>query len=308
MLKSTSLFVWIIGLAGCMPEPYQATAPPREGRIQLIVRVDDVGLLHTTNEVARQLLDFSIATDFSLVVNTGWFGEAVNLFRGRPGRSTGVQLTLSAPWRFFKWAPLTRALPERTFTDGFGFFHPQLPVLGNHRLFRDKTSRDSLFVLQEFRAQLRRAVSAGLEIAYLHYPSHQALFPPWMRDILEQLAYEFQIGITGYFGAVPVSLPRPPEVRTAQDMEKALIRLLNRLTPGRWVLAVPAGERTSEFYAAGLPDTTEIRYRSNLVRALRSNAVLALSVERGIELVSYRQLLEQAGLWRRPFTSKTNHP
>lgn len=295
------------GLAACMPEPYQATPPPREGTIQLIVRVDDIGLLHTTNEVARRLLDSSIVTDFSLVVNSGWYGEAVSIFRGRPGRSVGVQLTLTAPWRFYKWSPLTLAGRNSPLLDGFGFFRPQLNLNANHAVLNSTNgARDSLWVIREFRAQLRRAISAGLEVAYLHYPQHLDLHPPYLRNILEQLAYEFQIGITGYFDATPVMFPTTAQRAEPEKIEQELVGLINRLTPGRWELALPAADTTPEYYAAGAADSTEVRLRAHRIRALQSNIILALCMERGIELVSYRQLLEKAGLWRRPYTSKSD--
>ena len=181
---------------GCIPEPYYATPPLREGKIQLIVRVDDVGILHTTNQVAQSLLQNSIATDFSVVVNTNWFPEIANILRQEPDWSVGVQLALGSPWQNYKWSPLSREPIAEFLWDPMGYFKPSFSPLQDHGL-------DSLAVIREFRKQVQKARRAGLDIAYLHLPTPARAYPAWMTHILEQLAFDFQVGITGYFDERP---------------------------------------------------------------------------------------------------------
>ena len=278
----------------CAPQPYHATPPPKEGTIELIVRVDDVGLLHATNAAALALMEASVATDFSVVVNTGWFPEIARALAARNDVSLGVQLTLTSPWRHFRWGPVSTAPVAQLLRGPDGFFPPVFAALQNH-------GSDTLAVITEFRAQIERARRAGLTLTYLHFPQPRAAFPTWMTSILETLAREYRLGITGYFDARPT----PPIFgATAEAVKAALIDVLNGLTPGRWVLAAPAGDDSPEMQHAGLPDSTGAAYRKHVMRALRSNVVAALCVERGIERVSYRDLLCRAGLLEKQITQK----
>ena len=278
----------------CAPQPYHATPPPKEGTIELIVRVDDVGLLHATNAAALALMEESIATDFSVVVNTGWFPEIARGLAARNDVSLGVQLTLTSPWRHFRWGPVSTHPAVQLLRGPDGFFPPVFATLQNH-------GSDSLAVITEFRAQIERARQAGMTLTYLHFPQPREAFPTWMTPILETLAREFRLGITGYFDARPTP---PISGATAEAVEAALIDVLNGLTPGRWVLAAPAGDNSPEMRAAGLPDRAGAVHRQHLMRALRSSVVAALCVERGIQLLSYRDLLHRSGLLEKQMTQK----
>jgi len=298
MLKHL-LCIMLIGLLayaiGCTPEPYQATAPPREGEILLIVRVDDVGLLHSTNLAAQSLFENSIATDYSIAVTTPWFSEAAAAFRQHPELSVGLQLTVTSPWKNYKWGPVSPSTTLATFLDPVGNFWPTYDRALN-------SPTDSLALISEFRAQVQQALAAGLDIAYLHFPVQGGQVPRWVWNILEHLAWEYQVGITTYLDETPTE---PISGKNAREIEKSLVGILNSLKPGLWVLETEAGERTPELYGAGFADTTEISYRANVMQALRSNIVAALCAERGIKLVSYGKLLQDAGLWHHKPASKT---
>ena len=289
------LFGLLIYSTGCMPEPYEATAPPREGEILLVVRVDDVGLLHSTNLAAQSLFENSIATDYSIAVTTPWFSEAAAAFRQHPELSVGLQFTITAPWKNYKWGPVSQGAKLATFLDPIGNFWPTYDRALN-------SPTDSLALITEFRAQVQQALAAGLDLAYLHFPVQGGQVPRWVWNILEHLAREYQVGITTYFDETPTA---PISGKNAREIEKSLIDILNGLEPGLWVLETEAGEPTPEFYGAGFADTSEITYRANVMRALRSNIIAALCAERGIKLVSYRKLLQDAGLWHRKPASKT---
>ncbi len=278
----------------CASEPYYAEAPPRQGTIELIVRVDGVGLTHASNLAAADLMQKSLATDFSVVVNTPWFAETAALFNENKHKSVGVQLTLTSPSPLYGLRPVHAFTSPTNLVSPEGYFYTSFAELLVNGL-------DSLETITELRAQIHKAMAAGLEIGYIHFDEPVVLAPDWFGKILEQLAYEFQVGITGYFDERALPLPRGKRFRY---IEMAMIDQLNVLSPGRFSMAVPAVSRETEIYAATSEDSSRIGYLDDVKKVLKSDIVAALATERGIRLTSYRDLLIRAGLWRDRVTLK----
>ncbi len=290
ILFSACAVLWL----SCASEPYYAEAPPRQGTIELIVRLDGVGLTHASNLAAADLMQKSLATDFSVVVNTPWFAEAVALFDEHKQKSVGVQLTLTSPSPLYGIRPVHPFSSPTNLISPEGYFYTSFAeVLVN--------GLDSLETITEFRAQIHKAMAAGLEVGYIHLGEPIALAPAWFRAILEQLAYEFQVGITGYFDERELPLPQGKRFRY---IEMAMLDQLNVLSPGRFCIAAQAVARHAEQFAATAEDTARIGYLADINRVLKSDIVAALAAERGIALTSYRDLLVRAGLWRDRVTLK----
>ncbi len=156
-----------------------------------IVHADDVGMCHAANIGAFEALDNGPATCGSVMVPCAWFAEAARMARDRPDIDLGVHLTLNAEWEAYRWGPVLgrSAVPSLCDADG-----------GLLRTTAETAEKaDPLHVEAELRAQIERALEAGIDVT--HLDSHMGTcFAPRFAEIYARLAREFEL---------PVFLLRP---------------------------------------------------------------------------------------------------
>src|SRR5262245_24685032 len=144
-----------------------------------VIHVDDVGLCAAANAGALDALA-GAATCASVMVPAPGFAQIVALARARPELDLGVHLTLNAEWEAVRWAPLCAA-PGLCDPEGMLWRTPEQTVAH---------ASDSE-VRAELRAQLERALDAGIDVTHLDAHMGTALDPRFARAYVE-LAFEFR--------------------------------------------------------------------------------------------------------------------
>jgi predicted glycoside hydrolase/deacetylase ChbG (UPF0249 family) len=158
-----------------------------------IVHCDDIGMCHAANQGAFQALRRGPATCGSLMVPCPAFPEAAELARASPGIDLGVHLTLNAEWPGFRWGPVAGAAEVPSLLEADGTFL--------------RTTRETLeraqpeHVESELRAQIERALTAGIDLTHLDAHMGTALLPP-LGTIYAKLARDYRL---------PVFAVRPDE-------------------------------------------------------------------------------------------------
>ena len=158
-----------------------------------IVHCDDIGMCHAANQGAFQALRRGPATCGSLMVPCPAFPEAAELARASPGIDLGVHLTLNAEWPGFRWGPVADAAEVPSLVEADGTFL--------------RTTRETLerakpeHVESELRAQIERALTAGIDLTHLDAHMGTALLPP-LGTIYAKLARDYRL---------PVFAVRPDE-------------------------------------------------------------------------------------------------
>jgi predicted glycoside hydrolase/deacetylase ChbG (UPF0249 family) len=168
-----------------------AAAPP--GAPRLIVRIDDIGFCHAANMAAKRVLEEGVATSVSVIVNTAWLEEAVELLRKHPEVSVGVHLTLNSEWKEYRWGPVLPYSEVPTLVDADGNFFPS-----QQAFFANKPKPAE--VEKELRAQIQLALRKGLNVAYVDFHMGTAMATRELQEVVERLAKEFGLGISQYFG------------------------------------------------------------------------------------------------------------
>ena len=69
---------------------------------QILIRCDDIGMSHSVNMAAKQVLDAGFPVSMSVMVPCSWFTEAVDLLKQYPNVSVGIHLTLNAEWKNYR--------------------------------------------------------------------------------------------------------------------------------------------------------------------------------------------------------------
>ncbi len=259
--------------------------------VQLAIRCDDVGMCHSGNTAVRKLIATGIPFSASVMVACPWFLEAAEILRDQPQVSVGIHLTLNSEWEHYKWGPVLGRSRVPSLVDDNGHFHATEAAFaaGNPDLGE---------VEMELRAQIERARRAGLRVDYLDYHMLTAVSTPELRTIVERLATDYGVGLAMYFNERSASLwDIAPDKKFA-----TLLDIVGRLLPGRpTLLVMHLGLETPEMSALVDVNNPQDPYRVAKHRqaeldALTSPAFRQAISARGIELVTYREIIEQQGL------------
>jgi predicted glycoside hydrolase/deacetylase ChbG (UPF0249 family) len=239
-----------------------------------IVHVDDVGMCQATLPAFAELLAAGTVTAGSVMVPCPWFPEAAAWCRANPAADVGVHLTLTSEWSGYRWGPLSTRDPASGLLDDDGFFH-RLPSAVHEQASLDAVGR-------ELRAQLDRAVAAG--IAVTHIDSHMyALFHPRLLPLYLGLAAERRLPalIHGDAGVDHLKVLR---LDGAEDSMAYVKDVFSELKPGLTQLLLHPAIDTPELRAV----TPGWRARVAEYEIFRSAELQRFLRSCGVELRGYR--------------------
>ncbi len=268
--------------------PALAAEPP----IRLIVRGDDMGSSHASNEAVVRCYRDGLMRDVELMAVGPWFPEAARLLRENPGLDVGLHLALTSEWDNVKWRPLTSA-PSLVEPDGT--FHPMIwpgPHYG-----KDRALKEQPWKLDEIERELRaQIVLTKREVPQLsHLSDHmgfQALGPE-VQALVKRLAVEHGLDIEPEaLGVKWVGWDGKP-VTPAEKVE-SFLRVLGGLTPGTWLFVDHPALDTPEMRATGHVGYENVALdRQGVTDAWTSPAAKEIAARRGIELIGYKDLLKK---------------
>jgi predicted glycoside hydrolase/deacetylase ChbG (UPF0249 family) len=257
---------------------------------QLLIRCDDVGMSHTVNLAVRKLIASGVPFSTSVMITCPWYLEAVEVLKANPEIGVGIHLTLNSEWQHYKWGPVLGAARVPSLVDANGHFYASEADFA-------AADVDLAEVEMELRAQIERALRAGLRVDYLDYHMLTAVSTPELRAIVERLADEYSLGLSRYFGEASVSI-------WDADPEDKLSRLLDHVQnaqPGLNLLVIHLGMETPEMSAMVDLNNESDPYRVAIHRqaeldAMTSPAFRAAIEEAGIELLTYKNIVRELGL------------
>jgi predicted glycoside hydrolase/deacetylase ChbG (UPF0249 family) len=256
-------------------------------------------MCHSVNVAAKQVLETGIPVSLSVMVPCPWFSEAVEMLKQYKNVSIGIHLTLNSEWKQYRWGPVSGAQAVPTLIDSVGNFFPsRAKLFGNNPKLSE--------IETELRAQIEKAIHAGLKIDYLDYHMGAAVQTLETRAIVEKLAAEYKLGISRYYDEVGVEgwYFASPDHKLDSMMEK-----LKTLQPGGTKLfVIHVGLDTPEMNA--MEDLNPFgpkemsRHRNGEREALLSPAFQQLLHDSKYRLINYRMLIEEKGPdgMRRPAT------
>lgn len=151
-----------------------------------IVHVDDLGMCHAANEGGFEALVRGPATCGSVMVPCPWFVEAAERARRQPELDLGVHLVLNSEFARYRWGPVAGRSAVPSLLDEEGF----LPRTSLETLRRAKPEEVEI----ELRAQLERALEAGIDVTHLDSHMGTCFFPPFL-DVYARLARDFELPV-----------------------------------------------------------------------------------------------------------------
>jgi hypothetical protein len=167
----------------------QAVTGDENGRA-VVLHVDDVGMCHGANVALVELSRSGGVTCGSVMVPCPWFREIASEAAADRTLDVGVHLTLTSEWPQYRWAPLTTHSRASGLIDYQGYFPRNCLALREHLHVEAAEI--------ELRAQIDRAIDAGIDVTHLDTHMGAALVPELV-DVYVRLAMDYRL---------PVLLPR----------------------------------------------------------------------------------------------------
>lgn len=256
--------------------------------IEIIFRGDDIGSAQAINEACLKTYKEGIVRSVEIMVPGAWFLQAAKMLNENPGLDVGVHLVLTSEWENCKWRPLTYC---PTLTDENGYFYPM-----NHQR-NDFPPKTGLFdqnpslqeIEQELRAQIEMAKKHIPHISHLSCHMGSARISPEVKMVTEKLAKEYNLPLeTENMGSIGRF---KTEDNTPEKKEAALLEMINKLKPGRYLFVEHPGFDTPEMRALGHINYWNVAEdRAAVTYAFTSKKVQELIKKKGIKLISYKNL------------------
>lgn len=282
MRKLLLLFISVISLL-----PVKAQTE----KIPLLFRLDDIGMCHSVNMAAKEVLETRMPVSMSVMVPCPWFTEAVEILQQYPHVSVGIHLTLNSEWKNYRWGPVAGVTMVPSLVDSLGHFFPS-----RSKLFANNPKLEEIET--ELRAQIEKALKAGLKLDYLDYHMGAAMQTPETRAIVEKLAAEYNLAISRYYDEVDVEGGYAAPVANKLD---TMLKKVTNLQPGGTKLFVvhigldePEMAAMEDLNPSGPKDMS--KHRQAELRALLSLPFQELIYNDRYRIVNYRMLNEEKGL------------
>lgn len=152
----------------------------------LIIHCDDVGMSYANNEGAREALEYGLVTSVSVMMPCPWVPGWLAYMQEHPNVDTGLHLTLTSEYDYYRWVPLAGKNQVPGLADKMGCLPDGVKDV-------EENATPDEFEL-EIRAQLDRARTMGLPVT--HMDSHMGTcFRPKFIERYAKVGIEEQIPI-----------------------------------------------------------------------------------------------------------------
>jgi predicted glycoside hydrolase/deacetylase ChbG (UPF0249 family) len=267
----------------------------QQGTPQVLLRLDDNGMNHAVTTAIKQVAATGIPFSSSVMFACPWYQEAVEVLKQYPNVSVGVHLTLNSEWKYYRWGPILGKASVPSLVDSNGYFLPSSrEFLDSHYKLEE--------VKKELAAQIERALHSGLKIDYVDYHMATAVSTPELRAIVEELAKQYHLGISRYFGENYRTMFDVPVENKQQEFLKHIAGLP---TDKVNLVVMHVAEATPEMNALIDMNNKDQHSAAKPLVAMHRSAELSVLlspefqqlVKSGkIKLVNYKDLVQQIGL------------
>jgi predicted glycoside hydrolase/deacetylase ChbG (UPF0249 family) len=264
-------------------------AQDQNSKIYYLIRCDDMGMCHSVNMAIEKVIESGLPISTSVMFACPWYQEAVDILKEHPEVGVGIHLTLNAEWKNYRWGPVLGKEAVPSLVDSLGYFFPS-----RSKLFDNDPKFDE--IEKELRAQIQRALNSGIRIDYIDYHMGAAVQTPELRKLVESLAKEYGLGMSGYFNEKYSNVTYGAPLGKKTD---SLLANINNLKPGVNMQVMHVGIDNDELRALedmnsfGLKNMSAHR-QEELDSILRLYTKMLL--KKNIIPITYKQLIEKVGL------------
>ena len=266
--------------------------------IVLIVNGDDVGVSHAANQASIASMERGLMTSATIMVPAPWFPEIARYARDHPALDFGLHLVHTSEWTGIRWGPVAGPSVVPGLVDPQGYFWPDV-----ERVYKHATPAQAAV---EARAQIRKALDAGIDVTHLDSHMGALQFTEAYFQVYRALAKEFDLplrmGSQATLASVGGGHQRGqldqdgivyPDVlihggrQKGEAMETYWRRMLEGLQPGVTELYIHAALPGDEMQAV----TNSWKDRAAEYELFTNDASIRTLLERkGVQRIGYRAL------------------
>jgi len=159
---------------------------PDDARV-LIINADDFGMCHAENAATMSALEQGAVCSSTIMVPCPWSAEAFAFARRNPAADIGVHITHTSEWDSLTWGPVLGRAAVPSLVDRRGALHQAVgPFYAHARLDE---------VEAETRAQIERALAAGIDVTHLDSHMGTVQLEPRYHALYVRLAAEYRVPI-----------------------------------------------------------------------------------------------------------------
>ena len=263
---------------------------------ELVIRIDDMGALHSVNEASIDVYKNGIAQSVEVLAVGSWFPEAVKMLNEVPGLDVGIHLAITSEWENVKWRPLTWC---PTLVDENGYFFPMMgpnPAYPGQSIMERMEEFDINEIEREFRAQIELALKNIPRITHISGHMFSTAFSPEVTALVQKLSEEYNLPsvdrteafklynftYTGYDG---------PKA-TYEEKVESFIKSLDKMEKGKRYMFVdhPAYNDSEMQTVMHIGYENVAVDRQGVTDLLKSEEVRKAIEERGIKLIDIKTL------------------
>jgi predicted glycoside hydrolase/deacetylase ChbG (UPF0249 family) len=159
----------------------------------LIIHADDLAIAHSEDTASLEALDKNYVTSASIIVPGPWLTEVAAYAKAHPDADLGLHLALTSEWNTFRWGSVESKNKVPSLLDAAGALWPLTENVAK--------SAKPEEVEREYRAQIERALAAGIRPTHLDTHMGSALATPEILAIYVKVAHEYHL---------PMLAPRIP--------------------------------------------------------------------------------------------------
>ncbi|MHB8521257.1 MAG: polysaccharide deacetylase family protein [Limisphaerales bacterium] len=153
----------------------------------LIINGDDAGMCHAADEGTIEALEQGLMTSATIMVPCPWFGEIADYAKTHPEKDFGIHLCHTSEWRLYRWGPVAPREKVPGLIDPQGYLWHEIPDVYAHAKPEE--------ALIEARAQIRKALTAGVDVTHLDSHMGTLQLNPAYVPVYLQLAVEFDLPV-----------------------------------------------------------------------------------------------------------------
>jgi len=265
----------------------------------LIINCDDVGMCHSANLAVIEGMETGLITSGTIMTPCPWFNEIADYAKNHPDKDFGVHLTHTAEWKYYRWGPVAPDGIVKGLLDKDGFLWKSIEEVYAH-----SNPEEALI---EGRAQINKALNAGIKITHLDSHMGTLQYKPEYLKVYEQLALEFNLPLrmagqatmerfgfpeyrkqTAAKGIIFPDYFIYDELDNYKDVKSFWISIIKNLKPGVTELFIHASKESEELKA--IANNWKVRVQESELFTSDSDMKKIVEEEK-IILTGYRQLM-----------------
>ncbi len=266
----------------------------------LIINCDDVGMCHSSNLAVIEGMENGLITSGTIMTPCPWFNEIADYSKSHPEKDFGVHLTHTCEWKFYKWGPVAPRELVKGLCDNNGYLWKSV-----EEVYSNATPEEALI---EGRAQINKALSAGIKITHIDSHMGTMQYNPEYLKIYSRLALEFNLPLRmasqatmenfgfpdlrrqfGEQGLVFTDYFVYDELENYDNIKSFWMNIIKNLKPGVTELFMHASRESEELKA--ITNSWKERVQEASVFTTDPD-VRKLIKDEKIILISYRPLME----------------